>query len=214
MSTFFQPFRIKKISKHINGQQTKILDIGSGSHSASITKKWIKGCQYTGVDKNQGYRNDTRDIDLMDNFIELDLTALDFKTIPEDYYDVIIMSHVIEHLHNGDEVLKGLMPKLKKDGIFYVEFPSERSTQFPSRRETLNFFDDPTHCRIFSIKEICNIFMKYDYQVIEAKTRRSYFNIALMPIKIVLQFFTKGYVKGGVFWDFYGFADYVIVRKK
>lgn len=78
----------------------------------------------------------------MDNFIELDLTALDFKTIPEDYYDVIIMSHVIEHLHNGDEVLKGLMPKLKKDVIFYVEFPSERSTQFPSRRETLNFFDD------------------------------------------------------------------------
>lgn len=56
--------------------------------------------------------------------------------------------------------------------------------------------------------------MKYDYQVIEAKTRRSYFNIALMPIKIVLQFFTKGYVKSGVFWDFYGFADYVIVRKK
>jgi hypothetical protein len=34
-----------------------------------------------------------------------------------------------------------------------------------------------------------------------------------MPFKIVYQSLTKGYVRGGVYWDFYGFADYVVAKK-
>ncbi len=133
--------------------------------------------------------------------------------MPDNYYDIIIMSHVIEHLHNGDQVLLALMPKLKKNGVFYVEFPSEKSIHFPSMKETLNFFDDSTHCRIYSLKEVCNIFMTRGFKIIQARKRRSVFNIILMPIKIIVQLLTKGYVRGGVFWDLYGFADYVIARK-
>ena len=44
----------------------------------------------------------------------MDLTALSFGSIPADYFDGIWMVHVIEHLYNGDEVIKALLPKLKK----------------------------------------------------------------------------------------------------
>src|ERR1039457_228261 len=100
---------------------------------------------------------------------------------------MIVMSHVIEHLHNGDKVIASLLSKLKKGGIIYLEFPSERSVHFPSKRETLNFYDDPTHCRIFSIKEVSELLTQNHLNVLSAGVRRQLINIILMPFKIVYQ---------------------------
>lgn len=214
MSVKLKPFRIRAIQNFSNRTDLKILDIGSGSHSSSITKKWWPDCHYTGVDRDVNYDNTPEDISAMDEFIQLDLTELDYKKIPDNSFDVIIMSHVIEHLHNGDQVLPLLFKKLKKGGLFYIEFPCEASASFPSKRETLNFFDDDTHVRIYSIKEVANIFMQENFMVKAAGKNRSWVNIALMPIKIPLQLLTKGYVRGGVYWDWYGFADYLVAEKK
>lgn len=213
MSTKLKPFRLKTIGKYTDKKDLKILDIGSGSHSSTITKKWLPQCHYTGVDRDVSYDNTEEDIRNMDEFFQLDLTELAYDAIPDDTYDVIIMSHVIEHLHNGDQVLPLLFQKLKKGGLFYIEFPCEASASFPSKKETLNFFDDDTHVRIWSIKEVANIFMKGKFNVKMAGKNRSWINIALMPIKIPLQLITKGYVRGGVYWDAYGFADYLIAEK-
>lgn len=213
MSTKLKPFRLKTIGKYTDKKDLKILDIGSGSHSSTITKKWLPQCHYTGVDRDVSYDNTEEDIRNMDEFFQLDLTELAFDAIPDDTYDVIIMSHVIEHLNNGDQVLPLLFQKLKKGGLFYIEFPCEASASFPSKKETLNFFDDDTHVRIWSIKEVANIFMKGKFNVKMAGKNRSWINIALMPIKIPLQLITKGYVRGGVYWDAYGFADYLIAEK-
>jgi SAM-dependent methyltransferase len=213
VSTKLKPFRLKTIGKYTDKKDLKILDIGSGSHSSTITKKWLPQCHYTGVDRDVSYDNTEEDIRNMDEFFQLDLTELAFDAIPDDTYDVIIMSHVIEHLHNGDQVLPLLFQKLKKGGLFYIEFPCEASASFPSKKETLNFFDDDTHVRIWSIKEVANIFMKGKFNVKMAGKNRSWINIALMPIKIPLQLITKGYVRGGVYWDAYGFADYLIAEK-
>jgi SAM-dependent methyltransferase len=214
MSVKLKPFRIRVIQNFSNRTDLKILDIGSGSHSSSITKKWWPDCHYTGVDLDLKDDNTPEDISAMDEFIQLDLTELDYKKIPDNSFDVIIMSHVIEHLHNGDQVLPLLFKKLKKGGLFYIEFPCEASASFPSKRETLNFFDDDTHVRIYSIKEVANIFMQENFMVKAAGKNRSWLNIALMPIKIPLQLLTKSYVRGGVYWDWYGFADYLVAEKK
>ncbi|MDB4161414.1 class I SAM-dependent methyltransferase [Bacteroidia bacterium] len=213
MSTKLKPFRLKTIGKYTDKKDLKILDIGSGSHSSTITKKWLPKCHYTGVDRDVSYDNTEEDIQNMDEFFQLDLIELDYSAIPDDTYDVIIMSHVIEHLYNGDKVLPLLFKKLKKGGLFYIEFPCEASASFPSKKETLNFFDDDTHVRIWSIKEVANIFMYGKFNVKMAGKNRSWINIALMPIKIPLQLITKGYVRGGVYWDAYGFADYLIAEK-
>ncbi len=208
-----KPFKIKLAEKYLGKEELSILDIGAGSHSATITKQWFPKCHYTGVDITKSYDNDETDIKNMDEFIEMDLTKLEFSSIPDNRYDLIVMSHVIEHLHNGDKVISGLISKLKKDGIIYLEFPSERSVNFPSKRETLNFYDDPTHCRVFSLKEVSGILIKKDLKILSAGVRRQWINIVLMPFKIIFQSIIKGYVRGGVYWDYYGFAEYVCARK-
>jgi ubiquinone/menaquinone biosynthesis C-methylase UbiE len=208
-----KPFKIKLAQKYLLNNEPMILDVGAGSHSASITKKWLPKCHYTGIDISKSYNNDDADFKAMDEFIEMDLTKLEFDAIPENKYDMIVMSHVIEHLHNGDKVIAGMLPKLKKGGIIYLEFPSERSVHFPSKRETLNFYDDPTHCRIFTVKEISELMTQNHLSILSAGTRRQLINIILMPFKIVYQSITKGYVRGGVYWDLYGFADYVVAKK-
>lgn len=209
-----KPHRLVKIRKYFKNDNLTILDIGAGSHSASITKEWFPKCEYHGIDISKNYYNDEKDFLLMDKFYEMDLTKLDFAIIPDNYYDVIIMSHIIEHLYNGDKGIESVLQKLKTGGIIYIEYPSFKSTKLPSMRETLNFFDDPTHCRIYTLLEIYNLLMKSNLKILEGGVRRQWINIALFPLKSVIQLLTKGYIRAGVMWDLAGFAEYVVARKK
>lgn len=208
-----KPFKFIQAEKYLKGKNWNILDIGAGSHSASITKEWIPSCHYTGVDLPGSYENDAKDFKAMDEFIEMDLTELNFDKIPNDRFDLLIMSHVIEHLKNGDEVVKGLVPKLRSGGLMYIEFPSERSVDFPSKPETLNFYDDPTHCRIYTVKELEGALKEKGMLIKSSGIRRQWINILLMPFKIIYQKLTKGFVRGGVYWDYYGFAEYICAVK-
>jgi 2-polyprenyl-3-methyl-5-hydroxy-6-metoxy-1,4-benzoquinol methylase len=67
---------------------------------------------------NKEYSNSDEDFKRMKGFYEVDLTKLEYSVVPDNYFDGIVMAHVIEHLHNGDEVLPGLIKKLKPGGYF------------------------------------------------------------------------------------------------
>jgi len=208
-----KPFRLVKINKYITDKKCVILDAGAGSHSASITRQWFPDCTYHGIDITDNYKNDEKDLSLMDKFYIMDLTKLKLDEIPDNYYDVIVMSHIIEHLHNGDKVIERILTKLKAGGLIYVEYPSQKSTRLPSMEETLNFYDDPTHCRIYTLTEIFTLLESNSMKVLEGGTRRQWINIFLMPVKILRDLIKKHYISGGTFWDITGFAEYAVARK-
>jgi SAM-dependent methyltransferase len=202
------------LQKNFDKRSFTLLDIGAGNHSASKTKNIFPLCEYHGVDMERNYNNNAEDFKLMSGFYEMDLTKLDFSSIPDNYFDAVNMVHVIEHLYNGDDVIKGLLPKLKSGGYIYIEYPGEKSTRLPSMYGTLNFNDDPTHVRVYSIKELTDLFTHNHCEILKSGTRRNPWFIIAMPFKIVEKWIKRKPLQGNIFWDILGFAEFLWVRKK
>ncbi len=214
LRTIRLPSKFLYVDRLFANKPFRLLDIGAGNHSASNAKKWFPACEYHGVDLDKNYNNDERDFRLMTAFYEMNLEALNFTAIPDNYFDCIIMAHVVEHLSNGDAVIEGLLPKLRQGGMIYVEFPGLRSTTLPRMKGTLNFFDDDTHVRIYSRQEFYNLFMRHKLQVVAGGLWRRWHSIALIPVKIPHNLIKYRRVVPSIFWDLLGFAEYVVARKR
>ena len=208
------PAKYRFLNKLFKQGEFVLLDIGAGNHSASKTKKWFPNCEYHGLDLNKNYNNDENDFKLMQSFYELNLEDLNLDIVPNAHFDFIMMAHVIEHLKNGEEVLVKLLVKLKPGGYLYVEYPGIKSTQLPRMNGTLNFFDDETHVRVYSLTELYNLFLKNNTEIIKGGTRRYMPNIFMMPFKVIHNLIKYGKILPSIFWDFFGFAEFILIKKK
>lgn len=207
-------FKFSFLRKSFGSVPFKLLDVGAGNHSASRIKALFPGCDYYGVDLDKSYNNNADDFKVMAAFYELDLTLLDYSGIPDKFFDGIWMAHVIEHLHNGDQVVSLLLSKLKPGGYFYLEYPGKKSTTLPSMKGSLNFKDDPTHVRVYSIKEMTKIFESNNCEIIQSGTRRNWYYIIALPLRMIVSLLKRNYIQGNVFWDLMGFAEYLWVKKR
>ena len=205
--------KISFLKKSFGKKSFKLLDVGAGNHSATKIKNVFPDCEYHGIDLERDYNNSKADFALMTGFYEMDLTKLDMSPIPDNYFDGIWMAHVIEHLYNGDEVIKKLLPKLKSGGYLYIEYPGIKSTKLPSMYGTLNFKDDITHVRVFSVKELNDLFESNTCKVIKSGIKRNIWFIIAMPFRIISHILSGKKLQGNIFWDVLGFAEYVWVRK-
>jgi hypothetical protein len=213
---FFSSFitKFSFLKQAFGNKPFRLLDIGAGNHSATKAKTVFPNCEYHGVDMERDYNNTEADLKAMDAFYEMDLTRLDFASIPDNYFDAIQIAHVIEHLYNGDEVIKGLLPKLKSCGYIYLEYPGEKSTRLPSMHGTLNFKDDPTHVRVYSVKELSALLTTNGCTVLKSGMRRNGWFMLAMPFRIIKSWVRGKKLQGNIFWDVLGFAEFVWARKK
>ena len=214
LSALTLPAKYRYLNKLFKQGEFVLLDIGAGNHSASKTKKWFPNCEYHGLDLNKNYNNDENDFKLMKSFYELNLEELNLDSVPNAHFDFIMMAHVIEHLKNGDQVLVKLLAKLKPGGYLYVEYPGIRSTRLPRMKGTLNFFDDDTHVRVYSLTELYNLFLKNNTEIMKGGTRKYIPNILMMPFKVIHNLIKYGKILPSIFWDFFGFAEFILIKKK
>lgn len=212
LSSFVSKFIYMR--KSFSNNSFYLLDAGAGNNSAGKTCSVFSKCRYYGIDLNKNYNNTDDDFKVMKGFYQMDLTDLNFEIIPNNFFDGIWIVHVIEHLYNGDEVIKGLLPKLKKGGFMYIEYPGEKSTRLPSMKGSLNFKDDPTHVRLYNIKELSKLFTSNGCKVLRSGTRRNIFFMMAMPLRIAFYTLSGKKLQGNIFWDILGFADFLWVTKK
>ena len=216
----FTPFRLKIIGQYNQTSNLNILDVGCGNNSCTISKQWLPISQYHGLDKEFWHGNEA-DYKTMDKvfYIDLQNELEKLNEVENEFYDVIILSHVIEHIKNGEEAITELITKLKKGGLIYVETPHARTLGYPSALGFFNFNDEPTHVMIYSYYDVARTMLLNDLTVLKAKTRRDWVRIIFFsPVAILLNIFyyipfkQKLYVTG--LWDLFGVAFYVIARKK
>jgi hypothetical protein len=214
--SLFLPFSMKCLRDVLAVPGVRVLDVGCGNHSVSILKEWFPECEYHGIDRAL-YNIDDTDLGKMKRFYELDLTTSTLSEIPDGYFDVILCSHVIEHLKNGLEVLERLSGKVRASGTVYVEFPSVRSLSLPSATDTLNFCDDPTHVRLYDLKELGNLFLGRGFRIRRAGVRRDFIRILVffltIPLQVLALLRTGKLVARRGLWDVTGFADYLVAER-
>ena len=139
----------------------RCLDVGCGNDSAFYHKSISPKTKYVGVDISE-YNTHSKSKDLMNEYYiveDPEQFAEGIRNIPGDF-DAVISSHNIEHCNKPLETLVSICEKLKIGGKLFLAYPSPNTVDFPSRKGTLNFYDDSTHIWLPDTDEILRILNK------------------------------------------------------
>lgn len=142
-------------------KNAKLLDIGAASGGLVNWKFWGEPIR----NDLKMYAIDLSKGEFFDSYEDFQIGNLEDMTFkwPDSHFDAIILAHVLEHIKNHKELLTKILKLLKPQGTLYIEIPTKKSLEYPSRKEflsrgfeisTTNFFDDNTHFQTFEISEL------------------------------------------------------------
>lgn len=147
-------------------EQTKMLDIGTGTGKILIGFQLLKGpAQYQGCDISPSMMEK---IDPAHNF-ELAVTDVtDLSIYPDDYFDVITARMVFHHVNQLNKAMQECYKKLRAGGILIIcegNPPSYRSFDF--YKEMFFYKEDRN---VFMESDIINLFAHNGFKNITTKT--------------------------------------------
>jgi len=116
---------------------------------------------YYGIDIERTFTK--HDEGMLCKFYEIDLEKKSLAFLDSDF-DIIIISHVIEHIDNGIDVIDQVAKKIKKGGAIYIEYPNVKSIVGVNGWR-YHFHDDHTHKKIYSLGDIVNILLKNGFKI-------------------------------------------------
>jgi len=110
----------------IEGESLKILDYGCGWGFYSIELS-SKGHQVTAID----FPNEIEICNIAwDEMKNVTFSTQKIKELPNDYFDVVLSSQVIEHVHNPGNYLHQINRVLKNDGKLIISTPNTINPRF------------------------------------------------------------------------------------
>ena len=142
--------RLKVVAEYLGTRispEARILDVGCGNGGLLAAFKRLGFTDLTGFDPsaacckrihNQGFSACNLSLPLKD------------RDLPSEYrkpYNLIILSHVMEHVYDAHAVLATLVPLLTKNGILYIEIPDP--TRYSNAEFPPLYFFDPEHINHF-----------------------------------------------------------------
>lgn len=207
-------FRYQILRQAVRTASPRVLDLGCGPRHPYYVRLLFPRSTYTAVDILPFESLSERARASIDHYLRRDLAVDGLAGLAENSFDMIILSHIIEHLLNGSEILDQACRRLAPDGLIYCEYPRLASTRMPSAFGTLNFWDDPTHVRLYSMMEILNILNANRIGIEAFGVRRFWPRIAIMPVRVLGSLIREGRLRGGDLWDLFGFAEYVVGRRR
>ncbi len=216
IATQICPTKFLLARRVLTGRNLRILDIGCGNFSPSITKHWFPGCHYSGADI-QRYKNTDEDMAAIDDFYLLGIDGSGYDAIPDSSYDFILLHHVIEHMPDRDPIPVKILSKLKPGGVIWIAFPSLKSLSLPSAEGSLQFCDDPTHVYLPDVREVSNLLLRNGVKVLHAgRTKdfiRSVIGAAILPVAFLRRTLTGNLSCKGL-WYILGFEDHVFGQRR
>ena len=156
---FIKGFAIKRkvnLISELHPNKGKLLDIGAGTGDfLALAKK--KGWATTGIEPSQKAKTIAQKKGVA--FAETT------EVLEKNYFDVITMWHVLEHVPDVEKQIKELKRLLKPDGTIIIAVPNFRSFDAKYYRRFWAGFDVPRHLWHFSKKAIKQLFLKEKMKV-------------------------------------------------
>jgi SAM-dependent methyltransferase len=166
---FFRPKGLYSFLNKYQFKGSKILDVGCGNDASFNIKSRFPDLYYVGIDIAD--YNLTKP-NLADEYVIVQKENF-HKSIHNlgNIFDVVISSHNLEHCDDRYATLNSMLSVVKIGGKIFLAFPCEKSINFPSRRITLNYYDDLTHQQTPpDYKSVLNILNENNFDII-FKTR-------------------------------------------
>lgn len=177
LTKFLTSLRVRKFAKEKKG---RTLDIGCGSgFFLEIMNKRDWECHGTEIsDKAFEYLRKIKGI----KFYNKPAEKINFE---KDFFDLITLWHVLEHVENPNKALKAVHRSLSKNGLLFIAIPNIDSLQ--SRLGRCNWFhlDLPRHLYHFSPKSITYLLEKNNFRIEKIK----HFSLEYNPFGYVQTFY-------------------------
>ena len=157
--------------KYVAG--SRVLDIGCGDGRYLLEKRAF-GCSCFGNDISEGALSRLRGIAPEIETRRGNLWEVNF---PENFFDVINLSHVIEHVRDVDKLLTEARRIVKEDGLLRIQVPNAASVSFVIFRRFWMPLDVPRHVYAFSLKNLSRLFADKGFEVVCVRTAEGSFSV-------------------------------------
>lgn len=160
-------YRAGKFSGYVKkaGTMTKVLEIGSmyGFLIESLEKSGFK-CTGLEIDekaveycqrKNMDVRNETLEVFLEKN---------------EEKFDLVVMSHVLEHIVNPKEYLEKIKSLLSENGKIMIIVPNASSLTGKAFGKYWGYWQVPVHINHFNKKSLRHLFENLNFKTLRIGT--------------------------------------------
>jgi len=194
----------------------KVLDVGCGNNSPQSMKTYRPDIYYVGLDIGI-YNQSANPKEYADEFILTDPEnfASEIRKY-ENTFDTIFCTHNLEHCNDYEDVLAAMIQALGKTGLLHLVFPCEDSVNFPSRKGTLNFYDDDTHKNVIPYKQVIDTLEQKGLKIVFAKRR--YRPLIPFLVGLICEPYRRftGTLESSMraTWALYGFETLIIAKKE
>jgi SAM-dependent methyltransferase len=196
---------------------SKVLDVGCGTGGNGLALRSLHAdIEIHGIDLLPE--------DRVPDFYSYAIVDLDKGTLPypDEYFDAIVFTHVLEHLRSPLELGKELHRVMKKHGTMYVETPNWTSVLVPSfgfhreQHNPFNFYDDPTHVKPGSKHGLFEFLLQScELRVDKVGTVRNWMRVPCDPAIILVGLLTRRrvYIVSSI-WNLSGWCIYGVGVKE
>lgn len=164
--------QLGNLKKHIEPEGRKILDVGTGFG------------YLLEVASEMGF--DCRGLDISEKAVEISSKKFPAKitkgnlisaNYDSEYFDVVLMVDVLEHIANPHKIISEAQRILKPGGLLFIISPNSSSvTRFLSGKNWFQYKYE--HVMFFNKKSLKYLLEEHSFELLEFKLNRKKFNLA------------------------------------
>ena len=139
----------------------KVLEIGC-SYGERLSKLKDRGYDVTGIELSEESVQKAKELFGL-NIINNDIESCDFK---EEQFDVIIMSMVLEHVRNPQEIISKITPWIRRGGELLISVPCAEGYEFRKYMKHCYITHAPYHIFIPTMEGLRVLFSD-DYEIVD-----------------------------------------------